>query len=90
MAFPDDFFSKTYVPMQLDEGVWKTMEQKYQFNAIFYNPEISPWGSKFLINRYQDPNWVLVYYSKEAVIFLKRNERNAEIIRLFGKKVKLI
>ena len=90
VAFPDDFFSKTYVPMQLDEGVWKTMEQKYQFNAIFYNPEISPWGSKFLINRYQDPNWVLVYYSKEAVIFLKRNERNAEIIRLFGKKVKLI
>ena len=75
-AFPPEFFKQVYIPMQSDDEFWKTMEQKYHFNAIFYNPESTPWGSKFLVDRYQDKSWALVFYSKEAVIFLKRNSQN--------------
>ncbi len=89
-AFPEDFFKQTYVPMQLSDDLWRTMEGKYRFNVIFYNPESTPWGDHFIWNRYTDPSWALVFFSKEAVIFLKRNKQNAPIIRRFGKHVKII
>ena len=89
-AFPKDFFKRTYVPMQLNNDFWHTMDQRYHFNVIFFNPESTPWGDNFIWNRYADPSWALVFYSKEAVIFLKRNEQNALIIRRFGKHVNII
>jgi hypothetical protein len=89
-AFPAGFFSGTYIPMQVDAKVWQQMEQKYHFNTIFYNPESSTWGSKFLLDRYADPSWVVVFLSKEAVIFVKRNQQNQELIQRFGKHVNII
>ena len=89
-AFPKDFFKRTYVPMQLNNDRWHAMDQRYHFNAIFYSPESTPWGSGFLMDRYTDPSWAVVFYSKEAVIFLKRNEQNAPFIRRFGKHVNII
>ncbi len=89
-AFPEDFFKQTVIPMQLREDVWRAMDRKYQFNAVFLSTEYVPGGSNFIWNRYADPSWVLVFYSKEAVIFLKRNKQNDQIIRRFGKQVRII
>ena len=88
-AFPNDFFKQTYVPMQLSNDLWQKMDRRYHFNVIFYYPELTPWGSNFIWDRFSDPSWAPVYF-KEAVIFLKRNEQNAEIIRRFGIQVKTI
>jgi hypothetical protein len=89
-AFPKDFFKQTYVPMQLSNDLWHAMDRRYRFNVIFYNPESTPWGHNFIWDRYVDPSWALVFYSKEAIIFLKRNEQNAPIIRRFGKYANII
>jgi hypothetical protein len=90
-AFPADFFKQMYVPMQWwRDDLWQKMEQRYHFNVIFYSPESTPWGYKFIMNRYIDPSWAVVFYDKEAVIFLKRNKQNAQIIRQFEKHIEII
>jgi hypothetical protein len=89
-AFPQDFLKNVYVPMELREEAWAEMDKKYQFNVIFYSPEGSFWKDRFIWRRFSDPSWALVFFSEKAVIFLKRNEQNALIIRRFEKHVKTI
>ena len=67
--------------MQWNDDLWRKLEQKYHFNVIFITPEQSPWGARFFANRLADHSWALVFLSDEAVIFLKRNALNAELIR---------
>jgi hypothetical protein len=79
--FPEDFLKKTYMQMMWNDGLWHQLEKKYHFNVIFFAPEQSTWGFKFFVNRLQDHSWALVFLSDEALIFLKRNEQNAQVIR---------
>ncbi len=83
-AYPSSFFKDIYVPMQEDEAVWKKMDQRYQFNAIyFYRHDMTPWAQPFLIRRIQDPGWAPVFVDDYTLILLKRNEKNAFGIRLY-------
>jgi hypothetical protein len=86
-AFPRDFFSRTYIPMQTDSALWEQMERRYHFNAIFFSIDATPWGMKFIRDRFADPSWATVYYTDKAIIFLKRNAQNAAIIRRHEIKV---
>jgi hypothetical protein len=83
-AYPDKFFQEVYVPMQEDDEVWKRVEKEYDFNAIyFYMGDATNWGQEFLVKRAQDPEWVAVFADEYAIIFLKRNEKNKELISQF-------
>jgi hypothetical protein len=83
-AYDDDFFKKTYVPMQEDEEKWKEIDAKYYFNAIyFYRHDFTPWAQPFLIRRVQDPQWAPVFVDRYTIILLKRNIENEELIRRF-------
>jgi hypothetical protein len=87
--FPEDFLKKTYMQMMWNDGLWHQLERKYHFNVIIFVPEESPWGFKFFVNRLQDHSWALVFLSDEALIFLKRNEQNADLIRRNEVKVNM-
>ena len=80
-AYPKDFLKKTYLRMQWNDALWHELEPKYHFNVIFFTPEQTPWGYKFMVDRFQDRSWAVVYLSDKAIIFLKRNAQNADIIR---------
>ncbi|MDE2028529.1 MAG: hypothetical protein KGJ11_08310, partial [Candidatus Omnitrophica bacterium] len=80
-AFPREFFTKTYIPMQLDRAIWQKMEHQYHFNAIFFSLDTTPWGIKFMRDRFADLQWATVYNTDKAIIWLKRNARNAGIIK---------
>jgi hypothetical protein len=83
-AYPSYFFRNTYVPMQEDENVWQNISRDYGFNAIyFYRRDMTPWAQPFLIRRLQDPAWAPVFVDEATIIFLKRNEQNAELIRRY-------
>ncbi len=83
-AYSNDFFKKTYVPMQEEEAVWEKKDKHYKFNAIFfYRQDITPWAQPFLIKRLKDPKWAAVYVDYYSIIFLKRNAKNAAIIRRY-------
>ncbi len=79
-AYPGEFFTKIYYPIMNHEEVWLQTEKAYQFNTIFlwrHNPE--QW-QQFIISRIKDESWALVYVDEYALIMVKRNQANREII----------
>lgn len=84
-AYPAHFFTDVYVPMIQQETVWQNQEAKYGFRTIFFSQrDMLPGAGQFLMRRIQDPSWALVYADAYAVILVKRNEQNSEIIRQFS------
>ncbi len=80
-TYPVGFFQNTYIPMQNDEEVWNTELVKWNFNTIyFYRRDITPWAQPFLITRLNDPLWAPVFVDNYTIIFLRKNEENANII----------
>lgn len=88
-AFPGSFFKDIFIPMQVEDTLWQQMDEKYHFNVIFFIPETTPWGVRFLKKRLNDPAWALVFWDKGSVIFLRRNAQNADTIRLYEKHLTL-
>ena len=83
-AYPVEFFTKTYVPMQENEDIWQKQSEKYAFNAIFfYYRDLTPWAQTFLLNRIADENWVPVYVDQSAIILVKNNELNKDLIKKY-------
>lgn len=80
-AYPAEFFTKIYVPMQENNQIWQEQLSKYQFNAIIFSVnDYTPWGQNFLIQRVQDEEWAPVYVDSRVIIFLRRNDKNQGII----------
>jgi hypothetical protein len=76
-AYPVDFMSK-----DLYEKYWHELERKYHFNTIVVTPEHSPWMGRFLVHRLMDTSWALIFINDKAIIFVKRNIQNAQVIKL--------
>lgn len=83
-AYPVSFFRDVYIPMQEDDAEWQKQVKKYQFNSIFfYLNDYTPWSQKFLIDRIRDSEWAPVYVDQYAIIFLRRNDLNKDVISRF-------
>ncbi len=81
-AYSVSFFKDVYVPMQESEDVWEKMEERYQFNVIyFFRHDMTPWAQPFLIRRLKDPHWSPVFVDDYTILFLKRSEKNAPLIK---------
>jgi hypothetical protein len=86
-AYPDSFFSDIYKPMQEKEDIFSEVDQKYNFNSIvFYRHDITPWGQNFLKFIQGERNWIPVYRDDYAIIYLKNNNQNRDIIEKFSLK----
>jgi len=75
-------FFKTYLKI-LEEGNWDIFQQHVnQFNimGVFLVSSQKSSKSHFLNKIYSHPEWKLVYFDHNAVIFLKDTERNKAII----------
>ncbi len=83
-AYPASFFQNEYIPMQDNETVWNTELEKWNFNVIyFYRNDLTPWAQKFLVTRVSDPLWAPVFVDDYTLIFLRRNEKNIDIIKKY-------
>ena len=83
-AYPASFFQNEYIPMQNDETVWNTELIKWNFNVIYFQrKDMTPWAQSFLITRIRDPLWAPVFVDNYTIIFLRRNEKNADIIKKY-------
>ena len=84
-AYPVKFFSEVYKPMQEDKEKWAEFSEKYGINFIFFgHTDATPWGQSFLKSIINDLQWVMVYLNESAVIFVKNNAKNSEIIFRFS------
>jgi len=80
-AYPREFFEDVYKPMQAKEDKWLEIDQKYNFNVIYFmRHDMTEDAQPFLIRRVQDPNWAVVFVDNFNIIFLKRNEINRDLI----------
>jgi len=83
-AYTNAFFQEIYIPMQEDEKKWEEQDKKYGFNSIFFSHrDYTSWGQKFLIDRINDEKWAPVFVDQYAIIFLKRNDLNEDIIEKY-------
>lgn len=83
-AYSTEFLQNTYIKMQEDPAVWEKENQRFHFNAIFFNwRDQTPWAQTFLIQRIDDPMWAPVFVDDLALILLRRNEENQAIISRF-------
>ena len=84
-AFPADFFSQIYIPMQEKPEIWQEIDNQYNFNYVFFShSDQTPWGQAFLKNISQNKKWTMVYLNDRVVIYLKNNDKNQEIINKFA------
>lgn len=83
-AYSVDFFKKTYVPMQEKMEQFRAVEQQYNFNCIwFYRHDNTPWAQPFLLQLIEQPDYAPVFVDGLTIMFLKRNEQNAELIKKY-------
>jgi len=85
-AFPASFFTDVYIPMQQNENEWKEQVKKHDFQTIYWgHTDITPWGIEFLRARLKDNEWKMVFADQSAVILLRNNEQNKEVIKNFQR-----
>jgi hypothetical protein len=83
-AYSVDFLQNVYIQAQQNQEVWKKLDEKYNFNSIFFAwHDYTPWAQTFLVSKVKDPAWAPVYVDSYGLIFLKRNEQNEQLIKQF-------
>jgi len=83
-AYPEDFFTQVYVPMQEKEEKWREVAAQYNFNVIFfYRRDYTPWAQPFLITRLADQEWVPVYVDDLALILVRNGAPNKDLIEKY-------
>lgn len=83
-AYSEDFFSSSYLPSFLDENTWQNLLRTYEFNTIFfYRYDEGNGVQDFLYHRLNDPEWALIYMDMYAIIFVRDNEANKEIVEKY-------
>jgi hypothetical protein len=88
-AYPAEFFTQTYIPMQESEKIWQQELAKYNFETIFfYRNDLTPWAQQFLNNRIRDPNWATVFLDSDVIILIQNNPTNLPLIEQFQIHIK--
>jgi len=84
-AYTKDFFDNTYIAAQEDANKFYELDKQYHFNCIYFAvTDLTPWGQQFIIDRVSDSKWTAVYVDSYAIIFMRNNELNKEVIGKFG------
>lgn len=84
-AYPADFFTKTYIPMQQNPKVFDEVANKYGIQTIFYaHTDQTPWGDAFLKSIVAHPDWRIVYLDEYAIILLRKTPENEPAIKRLG------
>lgn len=80
-AYSVKFFNEIYKPMQEDKKKWLEFSEKYGINFVFFgHTDVTPWGQNFIKNIVKNPNWEVIYINENAIILVKDNKKNSEII----------
>lgn len=71
-AYPSEFFTNIYIPVQSDYLKFKELEKKTGFKTIiFSHTDQTPWAASFLQSVVKDDSWKLVFIDNFIVIFVK-------------------
>ncbi len=72
-AYPKEFFTNTYIPIQYDFNKFKDLDKQINFKTIiFSHTDQTPWGVNFLQNIVKDPDWKCVYIDQFMIVLVKK------------------
>lgn len=78
-GYPSSFFSKTYIPIQENNEVRRSLFNIYNIHTVFFaHTDMTPWGSTFLKNILRDKSWRTVFLN-ESIIILNDEKKLADI-----------
>lgn len=84
-AYPKEFFSDVYIPMQEQTQAFAQMDAKYIFSAIVFNyHDATPWAQTFLQRILQDPQWVPVYVDGEVLVLVRDVPQHTAVIAQYA------
>ncbi|MDP3962683.1 MAG: hypothetical protein Q8Q03_02345 [bacterium] len=76
-AYSADFSQEVYVASLERPELFKKLDEKYNFNAIFfYHRDHTPWAQEFLIRIVKDPEWVTVFADDDNIILVRKSKLN--------------
>jgi len=80
-AYPGIFLSDVLIAAQLDDEIWKQVEEEYDIGSIFfYRHDMTEHGQAFMIARLKDEEWVPVFVDDYALIFVDTRPEHQKII----------
>lgn len=84
-AYSEEFLKTSYAGALSDENTWRHIDGQYRFNAIVCSlQDAFPPIEHFLLTRAWDPAWAPVYTDPYTLVFVRRNDTNAELISKFA------
>lgn len=87
-AYPNQFFQNDYIPMQVNKSKFVALDQKYNFNTIFFShTDQTPWAKEFIKQIMENKSWNLVYLDDYAVI-LTKNKNTSLAAKQVQPKIK--
>ena len=88
-AYSNDFFTKTYIPMQNNPAKWQEISQLYKLKTIYFSyTDGTPWAQLFLQQILNNPDWSLVYFDRSTVILLNKKLNDKSVIEKLSLKEK--
>ncbi len=86
-AYPSEFFTNLYIPIQSDYSKFKELEKKTGFKTIiFSHTDQTPWAVSFLQSVVKDESWKLVFMDDFIVIFVKPEIATQKSLKILDPK----
>ncbi len=83
-AYSENFLQNEFLAALNNESKWEELENKYQFNAIyFYRLDQIDGAQNFLYERVRDESWVPVYVDQFVLLFVKNSQNNQSVIKTY-------
>ena len=79
-AYTPEFWQREYLPILYAEAGWREKLRKHDAHAVWLPIARTGQVSKLAELLFEDPQWALVIYNDDSLLFLERTELNQEII----------
>jgi hypothetical protein len=80
-AYSEEFWKTEYLPAVQGEDKWQELFQKYEVTGALLSIETPTKVSRLAKRLFEHPDWALVAYNDETLLFLKRTEANRPLIQ---------
>ena len=85
-AYSMYFWKQVYFPLHRGDKEWKSIFRRYHVHAaIVANLNFCP--SPLAICLHSSPDWALVYFDNNTLLFLERTSQNAEVINEYEYRI---
>lgn len=84
-VYNEDFY-KTYLDIHFKPDVWNMVVNKYKIDWVITEYARDYTKKERIAHLIDNPEWALIYWDRESIVYAKRNSKNDDIIKKYGYK----